>query len=132
MNNTTEFQNVSKQSDNRRKMANFQYWLVAPFIYLPSIAFVILDLAIEIYQRVCFPIYGIPIVERKEYIRIDRQKLQYLTWKGKINCAYCGYANGLMGLSTEIVGRTEQFWCAIKHDVTSEKFHVPAHHKTFA
>ena len=33
----------------------------------------------------------------------------------KINCAYCSYANGLLAYLQEIAGRTEQFWCPIKH-----------------
>jgi hypothetical protein len=28
---------------------------------------------------------------------------------------YCDYANGLMSIAREIVARTEQFWCPIKH-----------------
>lgn len=33
----------------------------------------------------------------------------------KLNCVYCGYANGLLAYATEITARTEQYWCPIKH-----------------
>ena len=33
----------------------------------------------------------------------------------KLNCAYCSYANGLIAYVREIAGRTEQYWCPIKH-----------------
>ena len=33
----------------------------------------------------------------------------------KMNCMYCGYVAGLLTYSREIVARTEQYWCPIKH-----------------
>ncbi len=33
----------------------------------------------------------------------------------KLNCAYCSYANGVIAYVREIAGRTEQYWCPIKH-----------------
>ena len=33
----------------------------------------------------------------------------------KLNCAYCAYANGLVGYVGEIAARTEAYWCPIKH-----------------
>jgi hypothetical protein len=33
----------------------------------------------------------------------------------KLNCVYCSYANGLIAYVREIAGRTEQYWCPIKH-----------------
>jgi hypothetical protein len=32
-----------------------------------------------------------------------------------VNCAYCCYGTGLVACLTEIVGRTEHYWCPIKH-----------------
>lgn len=86
-----------------------------PFIYIMIIPIVLLDIFIEMYHRVCFPLYGIPLLERKAYIRLDRQKLSYLSVAEKINCAYCGYANGLMHYATDIAALTEKYWCGIKH-----------------
>jgi hypothetical protein len=87
----------------------------APFIWMCLIPTLIIDVTISMYQVICFPIYGIPKVNRKEYIVYDRQYLHYLNLIEKINCAYCSYFNGLIGYIQEIAARTEQFWCPIKH-----------------
>ena len=89
--------------------------LSAPVIWavLPAVLF--LDLMFALYQAVCFPIYGIPKVKRGEYIIFDRRALAYLNIIEKINCQYCAYTNGLIAYVQEIAGRTEQYWCPIKH-----------------
>ncbi len=89
--------------------------ITAPVIYSLIIPFVLLDLFVTIYQRVCFPVYGIQRVRRADFIRIDRHHLAYLNALQKLNCVYCGYCNGLLGYVQEISGRTEAYWCPIKH-----------------
>lgn len=89
--------------------------LVAPVIYSLLIPFVLLDIFVTIYQRVCFPVYGIQRVRRSDFIYIDRHHLAYLNALQKLNCVYCGYCNGLIGYIQEIAGRTEAYWCPIKH-----------------
>ncbi len=89
--------------------------LSAPIIYSMIFPFLFLDLSISIYQMICFRLYGIPRVKREKYIVIDRQHLSYLNGMEKLNCMYCGYVNGLIAYSREIVARTEQYWCPIKH-----------------
>lgn len=89
--------------------------LTAPLIYGLIIPFVILDLFVTVYQAVCFPIYGIEKVRRQDHIAIDRQHLAYLNALQKLNCVYCGYGNGLLSYVRAIAGRTEQYWCPIKH-----------------
>lgn len=89
--------------------------LVAPVIYSLILPFVILDLWVTLYQAVCFPVYGIPKVRRRDHIRIDRHHLAYLNALQKLNCVYCGYCNGLLSYIREIAGRTEAYWCPIKH-----------------
>ncbi len=42
-----------------------------------------------IYQAVCFPVYGIPKVRRRDYFVFDRAHLAYLNALEKLNCAYC-------------------------------------------
>jgi hypothetical protein len=101
-----------------------------PFIWMMIIPMVIFDIFMEVYHRICFPLYGIKIVKRSEYIRMDRQKLSYLKFYQKVNCAYCGYANGLMHYGTRIAGDTEKYWCGIQHKQTPG-FHPQEHHKTF-
>jgi hypothetical protein len=89
--------------------------LSAPFIYSLILPFLLLDAWLWMYQAVCFPLYRIPRVRRESYIAIDRHQLAYLNSIEKLNCAYCGYANGLLAYAREIASRTEQYWCPIKH-----------------
>lgn len=89
--------------------------LTAPVIWFCLIPGVFLDLTLTVYQAICFPVYGIPKVRRSEYIVIDRQHLSYLNGIEKFNCVYCGYFNGLLSYVREVVARTEQYWCPIKH-----------------
>ena len=105
-------------------------YLSLPFIVLMSIPLVTLDIFLEFYHRVCFWLLHIPYVKRGQYIRIDRHKLKYLNYNRKFFCAYCGYANGLLGYAVKISGITEAYWCGIKHK-TDETFNNPAHHKKF-
>ena len=89
--------------------------LTSPLIYACVVPFLLLDATVEIYQLVCFPIYGIPRVRRKDYLIFDRGRLAYLNTIEKIGCIYCSYANGLLAMVTEIAARTEQHFCPIKH-----------------
>lgn len=89
--------------------------LSAPFIYAMIVPLGFLDLCLTGYQVICFPLYRIPKVARSNYIVIDRHHLSYLNIIEKVNCIYCGYANGLIAYAREITARTEQYWCPIKH-----------------
>lgn len=89
--------------------------ITAPVIYSLIVPFVLLDFFVTLYQAVCFPVYGIDRVRRTDFIRIDRHHLAYLNALQKLNCVYCGYCNGLIGYIQEIAGRTEAYWCPIKH-----------------
>jgi len=89
--------------------------LVAPMIYSLIIPLFLLDLWIQLYQAVCFPVYRIAKVDRSRYVLLDRGHLQYLNWIERLNCNYCGYANGLVAYAREIAARTEQYFCPIKH-----------------
>ncbi len=107
------------------------HWLSAPIIYAMAVPLFFLDLCFEIYQRLCFPLYGIECVERARYIKLDRHKLKYLTNLEKLNCDYCSYANGLLAYATAIAGETEKYWCGIKHK-KDPRFTQPLHHIGFA
>lgn len=89
--------------------------LTAPFIWFILIPTLFLDLSVTIFQAVCFRAYGIPRVKRGRYIIMDHQSLAYLNLIEKLNCMYCSYVNGLIAYIREIAGRTEQYWCPIKH-----------------
>jgi hypothetical protein len=95
--------------------ANLLSVLTAPVIYALLVPIMLLDLSITIYQHICFRAYGLPRVKRSNYFVYDRTHLAYLNLIEKVNCAYCSYGNGVMAYGREVVARTEQYWCPIKH-----------------
>lgn len=97
--------------------------LIAPFIYVLIVPIMLLDLSIWLYQRVCFSVWGIAPVKRADYIAVDRHRLAYLNLLQKINCLYCGYANGVIAHAREVAALTEQYWCPIKHAVRVKGTH---------
>ena len=94
---------------------NFKFIISMPFIYAMIIPAVIMHVFLILYQNICFRLYGIPLVSGKDYFVYDRTLLPYLNWLEKFHCAYCSYFNGLVAYAREIAGRTERFWCPIKH-----------------
>ena len=105
-----------------------KFFVAGPLIWLMIIPVVISDICLEIYHRICFPIYGIPYVVRSRYIHIlDREKLPYLSWPEKMGCAYCGYVNGWFHYASVIAGRTEMYFCAISH--LEERGYIPSEHE---
>ena len=108
----------------------WQHYLSMPFIYFMILPIAFSDLCFWIYHHVCFRLYKLPLIKHATYVKIDRQKLKYLTWHEKFNCAYCGYANGVAHYVTVIVAETEKYWCGIKHD-KAPNFISPKHHKDF-
>ena len=118
-----EFNQSIKETHLRLKN-NFFRWLVTnrpqnlitgPIIYSMIIPLVITDLFITFYQLTCFPIYGIKKVRRADYIIFDRQHLSYLNFIEKFHCTYCAYSSVMIAYISEIVARTEQYFCPIKH-----------------
>lgn len=109
--------------------SNPMHVLVAPVIYSLIVPIAILDIWISLYQAICFPVFGIARVRRDAYIVFDRQHLAYLNVIEKLNCGYCGYANGVLAYVREIAGRTEQYWCPIRH---AKRVRAPhAHYREF-
>lgn len=89
--------------------------VTAPVIYAMGIPLALLDVAVTVYQTLCFPLYRVAKVDRSRYVVVDRHRLEYLNAIEKLNCAYCGYANGVLAYVREVAARTEQYWCPIKH-----------------
>jgi hypothetical protein len=89
--------------------------LTAPVIYTMIVPIVFLDASFSLYQAICFRAYGIARVRRSDYLVVDRHHLAYLNGIEKLNCVYCGYANGVFAYVREIAARTEQYWCPIRH-----------------
>ena len=89
--------------------------LTAPVIYSLILPILLVDVWVMAYQAICFPIYGIPKVRRRDYLIFDRHHLAYLNVIEKVNCAYCSYCNGAIAFVREVASRTEVYWCPIKH-----------------
>ncbi len=82
----------------------------------------LLDIFLAVFQVVAFGLWEIRKVRRSDFVVIDRQNLAYLNGFEKLNCVYCSYANGLLAYAKVIAGRTEQYWCPIKH---ARRVHAP-------
>ncbi|MCF3629258.1 hypothetical protein RJ527_17435 [Thalassospiraceae bacterium LMO-SO8] len=89
--------------------------LVAPAVYGLIVPFLILDIGVTVFQAICYTIWRMERVKRSDYVVIDRHRLPYLNLIEKLNCLYCGYANGVIAYTREAASRTEQYWCPIKH-----------------
>ncbi len=118
-----EFEREVSQAHRKLKTSFFR-WLVTnrpqnlltgPLIYGMVIPLLLIDACVSFYQWTCFPIYGIAKVRRSDYLVFDRRHLGYLNFIEKFHCTYCEYGNGLMAYMTEILARTEQYFCPIKH-----------------
>ena len=117
------FERTVRQAHKKLKVGIFQWLrtsrphfvLTSPIIYSLVFPMLVMDLSVSLYQAICFRIYGIPRVKRSDYFVIDRHQLSYLNIFEKINCVYCGYANGLFAYARQVASRTEQYWCPIKH-----------------
>jgi hypothetical protein len=112
------------RATHRKLKRNFLRWLVTdrpqnlitgPIIYFMVIPMMLLDLTVTLYQAFSFPIYRIVKVVRADYIVFDRHQLGYLNFYERLHCEYCAYGNGLLAYASEIVARTEQYFCPIKH-----------------
>ena len=118
-----EFERSVKEAHRQLKTSFFR-WLVAyrpqnlitgPIIYGMVIPLLMLDACVSFYQWACFPIYGITKVRRGDYLVFDRHQLGYLNFIEKFHCTYCEYGNGLIAYMREILARTEEYFCPIKH-----------------
>ncbi len=118
-----EFEHSIKQA-HRKLKTGFFHWLVTyrpqnlitgPVIYSMIVPLAIVDLCVSFYQATCFPIYRIDKVRRADYIVFDRQQLEYLNFIEKFHCTYCAYGTGMIAYIGEIIARTEQYFCPIKH-----------------
>ncbi len=97
------------------RRAELRNIVTAPVIYGMVVPLLLVDLAVTLYQALCFPLYRIEKVRRQDFMAFDRRHLAYLNAIEKFHCSYCSYANGLAAYVREIIARTEQYWCPIRH-----------------
>lgn len=115
---------ASVRAAHKRLQTSLIYWvfkdrplnlLTWPVIYAMIVPLLLLDLCVTAYQTLCFPVYRVARVRRGDYFVYDRRHLAYLNFIERFHCTYCSYANGLLAYATEVVARTEQYFCPIKH-----------------
>jgi hypothetical protein len=102
--------------------------LAAISCYICIFAFIVMDIFVTQFQFFYFGIFKIPKIKRSDYIVIDRHLLKKLNFFQKLNCVYCGYANGLVGYCKAVVNQMELYSCAIKHLRQPQS---QEHHKEF-
>jgi len=118
---TFEKEVLAKQRENMKNLLSwfrevpFSHLLSAPLIYAMIIPAVLFDIILFVYQQVIFRIYKFKFIKRSNYMHFDHQYLGYLIPIEKLNCLYCSYFNGLMLYASAIAGRTELYFCPIKH-----------------
>ena len=93
----------------------FATLVIAPAVYGLILPLALLDLGVYLYVLICFPAWNMERVRRAQYVIVDRHRLAYLNGIEKLNCAFCGYANGVIAYAREAASRSEQYWCPIKH-----------------
>jgi hypothetical protein len=89
--------------------------VTAPVVYSLLVPMALLDGWVTLFQAICFRAWGLPPVQRRPYFVFDRYRLVYLNGLERLNCVFCGYANGVLGYVREVAARTEQYWCPIRH-----------------
>jgi hypothetical protein len=100
-----------------------------PFIYGMIFPLVLMDVTTQLYQAICFPLYGIALVDRSRYVFCSRRAAG-LRWIDRFNCWYCAYANGSASFVRAVLAETEKYWCPIRH-LPKPGFESLTHHKTF-
>lgn len=84
-------------------------------IYAMIVPIFILDVSTSIYQKIYFTALGIPKINKKKYVVMERWNLSKLNLLQKINCVYCEYSNGILAFAKAVGNQTEIYSCAIKH-----------------
>lgn len=118
---TFEQEVLAKQKENMKNLLTwfrevpFLHLLTAPLIYAMVIPAIIFDVLLFIYQQIAFRIFKFEFIKRSNYMHFDHHYLGYLNAIEKLNCLYCSYFNGLMLYASAISGRTELYFCPIKH-----------------
>ena len=112
---------LARQRENMKNLLSwfrevpFMHLISSPIIYAMIIPAVLFDIVLFVYQQIIFRIYKFEFIKRSDYMHFDHQYLGYLNPIEKLNCLYCSYFNGLMLYGSAIAGRTELYFCPIKH-----------------
>lgn len=112
---------LDRQRENMKNLLSWLrevpllHFLTAPLIYAMVIPAIIFDVVLFVYQQIAFRVFKFQFIKRSDYLHFDHHYLGYLNPIEKLNCLYCSYFNGLMLYASAIAGRTELYFCPIKH-----------------
>ncbi len=65
------------------------------YMCVPPLIIVYFTVSLFLYQVVLRPIFGTRIIHWADFVIIDRHRIEELSWFDKLNCQFCGYANGI-------------------------------------
>jgi len=68
-----------------------------------------------------------PLGNPREYYVYRRKHVPYLNWFETFDIFFCSYFNCLVAYTREIAGRTEKYWCPIKHSRN-----IKGHHSQYS
>ena len=112
---------LDKQRENMKNLLSWfreipiLHLLSSPLVYAMIIPAILFDLLLFVYQQIAFRVFKFNFIKRSDYMHFDHHYLGYLNPIEKLNCLYCSYFNGLMLYASAIAGRTELYFCPIKH-----------------
>ncbi len=113
-----------------RHRGRLRFYVSVPVIYGMVVPLAFLDVTTQVYQAVCFRLYGMTPVVRKKYVRVGHRGKDTLRTLDRVHCAYCAYANGVIGYTRAVIAETEKYWCPIRHQGLKD-FVAPPHHREF-
>ncbi len=108
-------------------LMTIRYIVSAPFIYGMLVPVLFLHFCLEIYHQVAFRLYGISLVNTREYFLCSVSKPRGKSIFTQFNCWYCSYFRNILNYSKEIAAQTELYWCPIKENSTISD-HSEYHH----
>ncbi len=68
------------------------------YLSLPALILLNLTLVVALFQVVLLPSFALPRLAWADHVFLDRGRIAHLFWLDRLNCQFCGYANGLCTL----------------------------------
>lgn len=65
------------------------------YLSIPSFIVLNLTLVVVLMQMILTPLFRLPPVRWADHVFMDRGRIANLFWLDRLNCQFCGYANGL-------------------------------------
>jgi hypothetical protein len=84
---------------------------VAMYLSIPVLILSHLTGSLLLYQWVVRPLFGTRRLPWKDYIVIDRHRIEGLSTFDKFNCMFCGYANGVCTLLNKELDQFQEVEC---------------------